>query len=160
MVGISLSPPVVARLRSAAVVMGPAFVVAVAYVDPGNFATNMAGGAAHGYLLLWVIVGASALAMFIQYQSAKLGVVTGRNLPQLCRERYPRPVTGLLWVQAELVAMATASACTHSPQVTGRGSRSRHSVARSRPVARPSLAVSDWMSIAMRLAATITHSSV
>ncbi|XVS60741.1 Nramp family divalent metal transporter [Actinosynnema sp. CA-299493] len=107
MVGISLSAPVVARLRSAAVVMGPAFVVAVAYVDPGNFATNMAGGAAHGYLLLWVIVGASALAMFIQYQSAKLGVVTGRNLPQLCREHYSRPVTGLLWAQAELVAMAT-----------------------------------------------------
>lgn len=107
MVGTSSIPPVAARLRSAAAVMGPAFVVAVAYVDPGNFATNMAGGAAHGYLLLWVIVGASALAMFIQYQSAKLGVVTGRNLPQLCREHYPRPVTGLLWVQAELVAMAT-----------------------------------------------------
>ncbi|MFT7834691.1 Nramp family divalent metal transporter [Saccharothrix sp. BKS2] len=106
MVGISLSTPV-ARLRSAAVVMGPAFVVAVAYVDPGNFATNMAGGAAHGYLLLWVIVSASALAMFIQYQSAKLGIVTGRNLPELCREHYPRPVTRLLWVQAELVAMAT-----------------------------------------------------
>ncbi|WP_433272131.1 Nramp family divalent metal transporter [Actinosynnema sp. CS-041913] len=99
--------PVVTRLRSAAVVMGPAFVVAVAYVDPGNFATNMAGGASHGYLLLWVIVGASLLAMFIQYQSAKLGVVTGRNLPELCREHYPRPVTGLLWAQAELVAMAT-----------------------------------------------------
>lgn len=106
MVSTSSRTPV-ARLRSAAVVMGPAFVVAVAYVDPGNFATNMAGGAAHGYLLLWVIVGASALAMFIQYQSAKLGVVTGRNLPQLCREHYPKPVTGLLWVQAELVAMAT-----------------------------------------------------
>ncbi|CCH32589.1 Nramp family divalent metal transporter [Actinosynnema sp. NPDC047251] len=99
--------PVVARLRSAAVVMGPAFVIAVAYVDPGNFATNMAGGAAHGHLLLWVVVGASALAMFVQYQSAKLGVVTGRNLPELCREHYSRPVTGLLWAQAELVAMAT-----------------------------------------------------
>ncbi|MDQ2586513.1 Nramp family divalent metal transporter [Saccharothrix yanglingensis] len=107
MVGISMASPVVARLRSAAVVMGPAFVVAVAYVDPGNFATNMAGGAKHGYLLLWVIVAASGLAMFIQYQSAKLGVVTGRNLPELCRERYSRPVTGMLWVQAELVAMAT-----------------------------------------------------
>ncbi|GAA1292710.1 Nramp family divalent metal transporter [Saccharothrix xinjiangensis] len=107
MVGAPVAPPLVLRLRSAAVVMGPAFVVAVAYVDPGNFATNMAGGAAHGYLLLWVIVNASALAMFIQYQSAKLGIVTGRNLPQLCRQHYPRPVTGLLWVQAELVAMAT-----------------------------------------------------
>jgi manganese transport protein len=87
--------------------MGPAFVVAVAYVDPGNFATNMSGGAAHGYLLLWVIVSASLLAMFIQYQSAKLGVVTGRNLPQLCRKHYSRPVTAVLWIQAELVAMAT-----------------------------------------------------
>ncbi|GLY51432.1 Nramp family divalent metal transporter [Lentzea sp. NBRC 102530] len=103
MVGITMP----ARLRSAAVVMGPAFVVAVAYVDPGNFATNMAGGATHGYLLLWVIVSASLLAMFVQYQSAKLGIVTGRNLPELCREHYPRPVTRLLWVQAELVAMAT-----------------------------------------------------
>ncbi|MGZ3146101.1 Nramp family divalent metal transporter [Lentzea chajnantorensis] len=103
MVGITVP----ARVRTAAVVMGPAFVVAVAYVDPGNFATNMAGGATHGFLLLWVIVSASLLAMFIQYQSAKLGIVTGRNLPELCREHYPRPVTRLLWVQAELVAMAT-----------------------------------------------------
>lgn len=103
MVGITMPT----RLRSAAVVMGPAFVVAVAYVDPGNFATNMAGGATHGFLLLWVIVSASLLAMFVQYQSAKLGIVTGRNLPELCREHYPRPVTKLLWVQAELVAMAT-----------------------------------------------------
>lgn len=103
MVGITMP----ARVRSAALVMGPAFVVAVAYVDPGNFATNMAGGATHGFLLLWVIVSASVLAMFIQYQSAKLGIVTGRNLPELCREHYPRPVTKLLWVQAELVAMAT-----------------------------------------------------
>jgi manganese transport protein len=87
--------------------MGPAFVVAVAYVDPGNFATNMAGGAGYGYLLLWVIVGASLMAMFVQYLSAKLGIVTGRNLPELCREHCPRPVTGLLWVQAELVTMAT-----------------------------------------------------
>jgi manganese transport protein len=107
MVATSSLAPVATRLRSAATVMGPAFVVAVAYVDPGNFATNMSGGAAHGYLLLWVIVSASLLAMFIQYQSAKLGVVTGHNLPQLCRKHYPRPVTVMLWVQAELVAMAT-----------------------------------------------------
>jgi manganese transport protein len=107
MVATPMRAPVVTRLRSAAVLMGPAFVVAVAYVDPGNFATNMAGGAAYGYLLLWVIVGASLLAMFVQYQSAKLGIATGHNLPELCREHYPRPVTGLLWVQAELVAVAT-----------------------------------------------------
>ncbi|WP_086666768.1 Nramp family divalent metal transporter [Lentzea kentuckyensis] len=92
---------------SAVAAIGPAFVVAVAYVDPGNFATNTAGGAAYGYLLLWVIVSASALAMFVQHQSAKLGVATGRNLAELCREHYPRPVSRLLWVQAELVAMAT-----------------------------------------------------
>ncbi|ALG10493.1 Nramp family divalent metal transporter [Kibdelosporangium phytohabitans] len=107
MTGTSTRAPAVTRLRSAAIMMGPAFVVAVAYVDPGNFATNMAGGAAHGYVLLWVIVSASLLAMFIQYQSAKLGIVTGRNLPQLCRAHCSRPVTGLLWVQAELVTMAT-----------------------------------------------------
>jgi manganese transport protein len=95
------------RARAVAALMGPAFVVAVAYVDPGNFATNMAGGAGYGYLLLWVIVSASLMAMFVQYLSAKLGIVTGRNLPELCREHCPRPVTGLLWVQAELVTMAT-----------------------------------------------------
>ncbi|MFL6119941.1 Nramp family divalent metal transporter, partial [Actinophytocola sp.] len=95
------------RVRAVTSLMGPAFVVAVAYVDPGNFATNMAGGAGYGYLLLWVIVGASLMAMFVQYLSAKLGIVTGRNLPELCREHCPRPVTGLLWAQAELVTMAT-----------------------------------------------------
>src|SRR3954465_11738682 len=87
-------------LRAGAGLMGPAFVVAVAYVDPGNFATNMAGGAGYGYLLLWVIVGASLMAMFIQYLSAKLGIATGKNLPQLCRDHYSRPLTGLLWLQA------------------------------------------------------------
>jgi manganese transport protein len=93
--------------RSIAAMMGPAFVVAIAYVDPGNFATNMAGGATYGYLLLWVIVAASLLAMFVQYLSAKLGIATGRTLPELCREHFPRPVTRMLWVQAELVTMAT-----------------------------------------------------
>jgi manganese transport protein len=95
------------RLRTMAGLMGPAFVVAIAYVDPGNFATNMAGGAIYGHRLLWVIVAASLVAMFVQYLSAKLGIATGRNLPELCREHYSRPVTGLLWVQAELVTMAT-----------------------------------------------------
>ncbi|WP_084793863.1 Nramp family divalent metal transporter [Actinokineospora bangkokensis] len=95
------------RLRTIAGLMGPAFVVAVAYVDPGNFATNMAGGAGYGYLLLWVIVSASLAAVFIQHLSAKLGVATGASLPELCRDQYPRPVVGVLWVQAELVVMAT-----------------------------------------------------
>jgi manganese transport protein len=87
--------------------LGPAFVAAVAYVDPGNFATNISGGAKHGYLLLWVIVSANLMAMLIQNLSAKIGIATGRNLPEVCRERFPRPVTWGLWVQAELIAMAT-----------------------------------------------------
>jgi manganese transport protein len=87
--------------------LGPAFVAAIAYVDPGNFATNIAGGAKYGYLLLWVILAANLMAMLIQSLSAKVGVVTGKNLPELCRERFPRPVAWGLWAQAELIAMAT-----------------------------------------------------
>jgi len=87
--------------------LGPAFIAAVAYVDPGNFATNMAGGAQFGYLLLWVVLVANLMAMLIQSMSAKLGIATGMNLPEVCRERFSRPVTFLLWVQAELIAMAT-----------------------------------------------------
>jgi manganese transport protein len=95
------------RLRHGAALLGPAFVAAVAYVDPGNFATNISGGAQYGYLLLWVILAANLMAMLIQYLSAKIGVVTGRNLAELCREHFPRPVAVGLWVQAELIAMAT-----------------------------------------------------
>jgi manganese transport protein len=87
--------------------LGPAFVAAVAYVDPGNFATNITGGAKFGYLLLWVIVAANLMAMLVQNLSAKVGIATGRNLPEICRERFPRPVSWGLWVQAELIAMAT-----------------------------------------------------
>jgi len=87
--------------------LGPAFVAAVAYVDPGNFATNFSGGAAFGYTLLWVIVAANLMAMLIQSLTAKLGLATGRDLATLCRERFPRPVTWGLWVQAEAVAIAT-----------------------------------------------------
>jgi manganese transport protein len=87
--------------------LGPAFVAAVAYVDPGNFATNISGGAEFGYLLLWVIVAANLLAMLIQNLSGKMGIATGHNLPELCRIHFPRQVTWGLWVQAELVAMAT-----------------------------------------------------
>jgi manganese transport protein len=87
--------------------LGPAFVAAVAYVDPGNFATNFSGGAAFGYTLLWVIVAANLMAMLIQSLTAKLGMATGRDLATLCRERLPRPLTRLLWVQAEAVAIAT-----------------------------------------------------
>ena len=87
--------------------LGPAFVAAVAYVDPGNFATNIAGGAKYGYLLLWVILAANLMAMLIQYLSAKVGIATGRSLPELCREHFPRRGGFGLWVQAELIAMAT-----------------------------------------------------
>jgi manganese transport protein len=87
--------------------LGPAFVAAVAYVDPGNFATNFSGGAAFGYTLLWVIVAANLMAMLIQSLTAKLGMATGRDLATLCRERLPRPVTWGLWAQAEAVAIAT-----------------------------------------------------
>ncbi|HET8752229.1 MAG TPA: Nramp family divalent metal transporter [Gaiellaceae bacterium] len=95
------------RLRAALAMFGPAFVASVAYVDPGNFATNLQGGAKFGYLLLWVVLAANLMAMLIQYLSAKLGVVTDRNLPELCREHYPRPLAWGLWLQAEAMAMAT-----------------------------------------------------
>jgi manganese transport protein len=88
-------------------VLGPAFVACIAYVDPGNFATNIAGGAKYGYLLLWVLLSANLMAMLIQNLSAKIGLATGRNLPELCREHFPRQVSWGLWVQAELIAMAT-----------------------------------------------------
>jgi manganese transport protein len=87
--------------------LGPAFVAAVAYVDPGNFATNISGGAQFGYLLLWVILCSNLMAMLIQSMSAKLGIATGKNLPEVCRERFPKLITLGLWVQAEVIAMAT-----------------------------------------------------
>jgi manganese transport protein len=95
------------RTRATLAMLGPAFVAAIAYVDPGNFATNIQGGAQFGYLLLWVVLGANLMAMLIQYLSAKVGVVTGQNLPELCRARYPRWVAWGLWVQAEIIAMST-----------------------------------------------------
>jgi manganese transport protein len=95
------------RLRRLAALCGPAFIVSVAYVDPGNFSTNMAGGAAYGDMLLWVIAVANLLAMFVQSLSAKLGIATGQSLPALCREHLPRPLTWVLWAQAELVAVCT-----------------------------------------------------
>jgi manganese transport protein len=96
-----------ARALRTAPLLGPAFVAAIAYVDPGNFATNFAAGSQYGYLLLWVIVAANGTAMVIQALSAKLGLATGRNLPEVCRDTFPRPVNYGLWVQAEIVAIAT-----------------------------------------------------
>jgi manganese transport protein len=95
------------RVRGAVALLGPAFVAAVAYIDPGNFATNFSAGAAFGYSLAWVIVAANLMAMLVQYLSAKVGVATGRDLPELCRLHLPRPACLGLWAQAELIAMAT-----------------------------------------------------
>ena len=111
-----IAPPHISALRMARskgairgrlALLGPAFVAAVAYIDPGNFATNITGGAKYGYLLVWVIIAANLMAMLVQYLSAKVGVATGRSLPELCRDALPRPVTWGLWVQAEIIAIAT-----------------------------------------------------
>lgn len=87
--------------------VGPAFIASVAYVDPGNFATNIAGGAKFGYLLLWVILAANLMAMLVQFLSSKLGIVSGLNLPEMIREEWPQGLVWFYWVQAEVVAMAT-----------------------------------------------------
>lgn len=94
-------------LRAVMPFLGPAFIASVAYVDPGNFATNMAGGAQFGYALGWVVLTANLMAMLVQSLSAKLGIATGLSLPEVCRERLPRRAVLLLWLQAEAVAMAT-----------------------------------------------------
>lgn len=87
--------------------LGPAFIASVAYVDPGNFATNIQGGAQFGYLLLWVVMVSNLTAMLIQTLSAKLGIATGQNLAELCRENFAEPVVKIMWVLMEIVAMAT-----------------------------------------------------
>ncbi|TAN32921.1 divalent metal cation transporter [bacterium] len=94
-------------LRALAPFLGPAFVAAVAYVDPGNFATNISGGAQYGYMLLWVVLAANLMAMLVQSMSAKLGIATGLNLAEVCRQKFPRSAVFGLWVQAEVIAMAT-----------------------------------------------------
>jgi len=87
--------------------LGPAFIASVAYVDPGNFATDVAGGAKYGYLLLWAVLAANLMAMLVQTLSAKLGIATGKNLPEVCRDYFPKRVSIGLWLQAEVIAMAT-----------------------------------------------------
>ncbi|MGV8853996.1 MAG: Nramp family divalent metal transporter [Devosia sp.] len=87
--------------------VGPAVIAAVAYVDPGNYATNIQAGAGYGYALLWVVVIANLIAMLFQSLSARLGIVTGRNLAELCRDHFPRPVVWVMWVVSEIAAMAT-----------------------------------------------------
>lgn len=87
--------------------LGPAFIAAIGYIDPGNFATNIQAGASYGYQLLWVVVWANIMAMLIQLLSAKLGIATGKNLAEHIRDRFPKPVVWFYWVQAEIIAMAT-----------------------------------------------------
>ena len=103
----SLAAPQRVSLRGVLPFLGPAFIAAIAYIDPGNFATNIQAGAQFGYLLLWVILASNLMAIVLQMLSAKLGIATGKNLPQLCREYLPRPVSMGLWVIAEIGAMAT-----------------------------------------------------
>jgi manganese transport protein len=94
-------------LRSSLLFAGPAVIASIAYMDPGNFATNIQAGARYGYLLLWVVVLANVIAMLFQALSAKLGIVTGRNLAELCREQFPLPVVLAMWAVSEVAAMAT-----------------------------------------------------
>src|SRR3954467_5185299 len=87
--------------------LGPAFIACVAYIDPGNFATNIAGGSKFGYTLVWVIVASNLMAMLIQTLSAKLGIATGRNLAEICRDEFPHRAVIALWLQTEAIAIAT-----------------------------------------------------
>ena len=83
--------------------LGPAFIASVAYIDPGNFATNIAAGAQYGYMLLWVIVAANLMAMLVQSLSAKLGIATGKNLAEMCREEFPRRSVFIMWQPTEIL---------------------------------------------------------
>src|SRR5206468_11210491 len=93
--------------RAALLFAGPAVIASIAYMDPGNFATNIQAGARYGYALLWVVVMANLIAMLFQALSAKLGIVTGRNLAELCRDVFPPPVVWAMWAVSEVAAMAT-----------------------------------------------------
>src|SRR5690348_3879604 len=94
-------------VRTALAFAGPAVIASIAYMDPGNFATNIQAGAKYGYGLLWVVLTANVIAMLFQALSAKLGIVTGRNLAELCRDHFPKPVVFVMWVVSEIAAMAT-----------------------------------------------------
>jgi manganese transport protein len=120
------------RWKSPLLFAGPAVIASIAYMDPGNFATNIQAGAKYGYALLWVVLAASVAAMLFQALSAKLGIVTGRNLAEMCREQFPRPVVWALWIVSEVAAMATdlaeflggaigLSLLLHIPLIVGMG---------------------------------------
>jgi len=100
----------VARIRKLFRYLGPAFIVSVAYIDPGNLATNISGGSTYNYDLIWVILWSNILAIFLQYNSAKLGIATGFNLPEICSIVFSRRVNIILWIAAELASMATTIA--------------------------------------------------
>src|SRR5215831_18976722 len=87
--------------------LGPAFIACVAYIDPGNYATNIQGGSAFGYNLLWVIALANLMAMLLQTMSAKLGLATGHNLAEMCRQHFRKPVAYAMWLVSEIMAMST-----------------------------------------------------
>src|SRR5271157_762272 len=95
------------RLATGWLFTGPAVVASIAYIDPGNFATNIQAGAKYGYGLLWVVLAANMIAMLFQALSAKLGIVTGRNLAEMCRDQFSRPVVLAMWIVSEIAAMAT-----------------------------------------------------
>src|SRR5699024_326202 len=97
----------VSSIRKLLPFFGPAFIASVAYIDPGNFATNITAGSKYGYLLLWVIAFSNLMAVLIQSLSAKLGIATGKNLPEIAREQFSKSTSILLWIQSELVIIAT-----------------------------------------------------
>src|SRR6187455_2277438 len=103
----SLAAPQRFSLRGILPFLGPAFIASIAYMDPGNFATNIQAGAQYGYLLLWVVLASNLMAMLVQSLSAKLGIASGLSLPEMIRQEFPRPLTWALWLLAEVVAMAT-----------------------------------------------------
>src|ERR1700744_4075518 len=103
----SISKAATPLARNAWWYLGPAFVASVAYMDPGNFATNIEGGARFGYELLWVLLWSNGMAILVQYLAAKLGIATGRTLPENCRSEFSRPAVLMLWLAAEVSAMAT-----------------------------------------------------
>ena len=94
-------------IRALVPFLGPAFIASVAYIDPGNYATNIQSGSEFGYNLLWVVVLANLMAMLIQNMSSKLGIATGKNLPELCREHFPKWLSYVMWGFSEVAAMAT-----------------------------------------------------
>ena len=95
------------KIHQMAAYLGPAFIVSVAYIDPGNFATNISGGSKFGYTLIWVILWSNLMAIFLQTLSAKLGIATGHNLPEMCAKVFPKPLNWFFWVVSEIGAMAT-----------------------------------------------------